>query len=660
MPESVVSNAAGRYTCGVLKRVHLHLIIPVIITLLAWGLRIAALDSRALWFDEGVSITFSQMTLPDVVKYSVLWQDTNPPVYRVLLGVWTDAVGVIAWTARVFSALFGVLAIPLTYRFGRMLRLSVATSIMASLIVAIAPMQVYYSREVKHYTFVQAFVLIGIWVWIKVFHNIPRSTSGIAGLVSAAALTTVLAFGAHYIAALMPLTLGAWTIVRAATQRRHNQSWRRILIPAIGWGSSQIAAALLLLPWVLATAQGAAAGTRSASANVGLSTLPPATYLSQMLTEFAAGPAGDYPVRLVAELLILALAGLGFVSLRSSARWLLLSWIIVPLMAGMLIQVVMPFFYPRFLMFVTPAMALLAGQGLITLCGNTSIRVQALRLFPAITIIGALSAILITAQFYLPQPVPDLRPLANDLEHQLKPGDALVYSYSWQPGMLAAYLPDEPQPEYFASFFEPGQTGSSLEAILEDHQRVWLVTYTIGADDPINDVGLWLLGNAATPGAVWHGESQLSLFMHRDQAASADQPDECVTLREGLITLCFVPFAAQAASGEPVVITLEWQITEPITERYVVFVHLLAPDNPVPVAQQDSQPVNGLNPTFTWSPDSVVTDPHALVMPIVIDKQVTYPVVVGLYDADTLKRVPTDESGDSIRIGQITVMPTTR
>jgi uncharacterized membrane protein len=649
----------GRYTCAVQKRLHDPLIIPVFATLLGWGLRIAALDARALWFDEGVSLTFSQMSLPDVLKYSILWQDTNPPLYRILLGIWTDGTGVTVWTARVFSALLGVLAIPLTYRLARRLDVPPAASVIATLIIAVAPMQIYYSREVKHYAFIQFCLLVGIWLWLRVFKRRSRSRSDMPILLSIATLTTFFAFGAHYMAALMPLTLGLWTLAWAAIRRRRGETWHNVLVPVLLWGVAQLAAALLLLPWIIATAQGAAAGTQSASVNVGLSALPPVSYLMQMGMEFAAGPVGYGPARLATLMAAILLAGAGWSSLRSTSRWLLLSWIIVPLLAGMLIQIVVPFFYPRFLMFVTPAIAILMAQGLDRIRGTGAVRTQALRLTPALTLVLGLSVWFIAAQWQLPLPAPDLRPLAHEIETQMQSGDALVYSYSWQPGMLAAYLPDDRQPAYYASFFEAGSTGSALQEILDEHHRVWLVTYTIGAEDPINDVGLWLLENAATPGSAWYSDSQLSLFLNPDQAANAGALDQCATMRDSVIRLCFAPLEAQSVGGTPVAIALQWEITQPLAERYVVFVHLLAPGNPVPAAQHDSQPVNGLSPTFSWKPGSAVTDLHALVMPPV-DKALTYDVVVGLYDADTLARVAFDDGGDSIRIGQITIQPSTR
>src|SRR5215218_338910 len=46
---------------------------------------------KALWMDEGLSIGIASQPLLDIP--SVLRQDGSPPLYYMLLSVWTDMVG---------------------------------------------------------------------------------------------------------------------------------------------------------------------------------------------------------------------------------------------------------------------------------------------------------------------------------------------------------------------------------------------------------------------------------------------------------------------------------------------------------------------------------------------------------------------------------------
>jgi hypothetical protein len=249
-----------------------------------------------------------------------------------------------------------------------------------------------------------------------------------------------------------------------------------------------------------------------------------------------------------------------------------------------------------------------------------------------------------------------LRPLAGDLARQITPADAVLYSYSWQPGMLSAYLPADREPSYYATFFPPGMLSESLQGILDQHKRVWLLTYQISADSANNDVGLWLLENAATPGGTWYGESQLSLFLDPSTVVNPGSPTSCSSFAGGAIDLCFAPVDPNATvrPGDPVSLALTWRADSTPDIPYTVFVHLIKPGQPAPVAQQDGQPVNGLMPTTSWLPGQEVLDRHAVILPTQLEGD-QLDIVVGLYDPTTLERLPVDGGGDSALIGRLFV-----
>ena len=637
--------------------------LTLVILLLAAGLRLLWLDARALWFDEGVSLTFARFPLSDILRFHILWQDTNPPAYRVLLGGWLRLMGTTAFTARLLSVWLGVLCVALSVRLARMLRVGHGASLLTALLMAAAPMQVYYSREVKHYVYVQFFLLLLAVLWLRWFPLPPRQMPQkgprwrAAMLWSASVLATALAVGAHYMAGLAVAVMAAGALIWGVAARRKGADWRPVAGRVLGWLAGQAIAGGLWLPWVLATVNSTIAGARTAAVNAGLAPRGPLAYFGGMLLEFASGPVGPEWARggLAVLLAGAALAGLVHLWRNQPAGWLALAWLAGPLLLGLAAQRVIVFFLPRFLLYAMPALALLAGAGMSALRRGEEMRLLAREIIAGLPIATlALSGALLWSQYNLPDPAPDLRPLAADLAEQMQPGDALIYSYSWQPGMLAAYLPEDRQPVYYASFFEPGTLEESLQAILDRHKRVWLLTYEIGADNPINDVGLWLLAHSASPGGTWYGESQLSLFIAPEQAHNPGPPRECADMDGGRITLCFAPLEGtpELEPATPLVLALSWQASVPLEERYVVFVHVLGPDSPVPVAQQDGEPVNGLHPTYTWLPDQPVIDLHAVNLPPELAAQDrVFEVRVGLYDGDTLERVPVDGGGDSVLIG---------
>ncbi len=95
--------------------------------------------------------------------------------------------------------------------------------------------------------------------------------------------------------------------------------------------------------------------------------------------------------------------------------------------------------------------------------------------------------------------------------------------------------------------------------------------------------------------------------------------------------------------GQSFTVTLTWEIIKPTTNNYVVFVHLLdgrpaASDAPLK-AQHDGVPCDATEPTWHWQTGEYILDEHSLTVPADTSPG-EYLLGVGLYDADTLERLP--------------------
>ncbi|NDJ53833.1 MAG: hypothetical protein GYB68_12230, partial [Chloroflexi bacterium] len=383
-------------------------IVLILILLLAWALRIVALDHWALWFDEGVSLTFGHMPLPEVVQFSNLWQDTNPPVHRQLMGRWTDLVGVTAFNARLLSVLAGTLAVALTYRIAR--QLGLAWPQVAAFLLAVAPMQVYYSREAKSYAFTQLCLLVLVWLALNQFRqNKPVIPPLAAGALSALAVFS--AFGAHYMMALGIIAIDLWVLWRSLIL------WRGpvegVAQRAGAWFGGHVLGVLPILVWALLTLEGAQAGAANAATDAALAPRGLLPYLFAHLSEYAAGPiAPDWLAISLATILAawLVISALPQATHRSrEASVLLWLWALLPIVLGFVAQIGVPFFFPRFLLFVTPAFALLSADTASRLSSF-----QAIGWTLALTALAGL-ALALAAHFTRTQNLPDLRPLAGEL-----------------------------------------------------------------------------------------------------------------------------------------------------------------------------------------------------------------------------------------------------
>ena len=104
-------------------------------------------------------------------------------------------------------------------------------------------------------------------------------------------------------------------------------------------------------------------------------------------------------------------------------------------------------------------------------------------------------------------------------------------------------------------------------------------------------------------------------------------------------------------------IGLRWQTLAKLTQRYKVSVQLLDSRNQV-LAQQDSEPAGGSQPTDQWQPQATVVDNHGLNIPFGTPPG-AYRLIAALYDSATGQRLPVGDA-DHMALGQIEVRPTNR
>ena len=120
-----------------------------LLTLAACGLRLLRLDFQPLWWDEGYSVWFATHPLGQMLALTA--QDIHPPLYYALLRGWTLLLGAGPVALRLLSAVIGTLAIPAVYLAGRRLFGSRRTALLAAALLAINPLHIYYSQEVRMY-----------------------------------------------------------------------------------------------------------------------------------------------------------------------------------------------------------------------------------------------------------------------------------------------------------------------------------------------------------------------------------------------------------------------------------------------------------------------------------------------------------------------------
>jgi len=135
-------------------------LIPGLILLAAFGLRVYHLDAQSLWYDEGYSLYLARLSLPEATLWTT--RDVVPPLYYYALHFWIGAAGNSEFAARLFSACLGVLALPLGYRiaarwFDR------RAGRLALLLLALSPLYVWHSQDARMYMPMTAVNLLALW-----------------------------------------------------------------------------------------------------------------------------------------------------------------------------------------------------------------------------------------------------------------------------------------------------------------------------------------------------------------------------------------------------------------------------------------------------------------------------------------------------------------
>jgi mannosyltransferase len=118
---------------------------------LGFSLRLYHLGVASLWYDE----QFTRMYPDFGLRY--MWtegirNETNPPLYFSIMLAWMHVFGSSEFALRLPSVLISTLTIPVVYLLGHKVA-GRSVGLIAALIFAIAPMELYYAQEARTYAF---------------------------------------------------------------------------------------------------------------------------------------------------------------------------------------------------------------------------------------------------------------------------------------------------------------------------------------------------------------------------------------------------------------------------------------------------------------------------------------------------------------------------
>jgi mannosyltransferase len=439
-----------------------------LILIMAIALRLYRIGANSLWFDEAFSWLVARQP-----AWAILTQRLEPilpPLYHFLLHFWIF-MGESEAVLRSFSAVCGVLVIPVIYFLGREISDS-ATGVAAALLIAVLPFHVYFAQEARLYALVILLSALMLLMFVRVWKG-----KGYGFWIGFGVLVG-LSFYAHYFVIFSLAVLHGFVfLARSAGQRR----WPGLLL-------ADMVAMVVVAPHLLS----AWAQAQQVTSNFWLpvpSPLQPIKTLDYLLFSHTT-PPWLVPVALFLTLSIITLVTwAAFLAQGEVRKWLplLLALVLGPIFLALILSwLVGPVYLDRSFSLVTPAYVLLLGWGMTHPPRSSPLPL----LFAGLLVVVVVS---LGNHYLKPDPAkPSFRDVGGAVRGNWLEGDALLHLHDssylplryYAPKMESYLLNNDPDTWIPAYTWEwAGQRTSSLDEVVVEKSRLWVLVMP----DRLND-----------------------------------------------------------------------------------------------------------------------------------------------------------------------------
>lgn len=293
----------------------------------------------------------------------VLRRNVHMPLYFYLMHYWVKWAGTSEWALRLPSALFGTLAVLMTFLLGKEMFNSFV-GLVAALLLALLPVQVYHSQQARMYSLLVLLAAAAAYTLNRALQR-PSSVRHyvLYGVVSAAGLYT------HYVYVFFVAAQALFVLFVSPAAKQHRRRWFFTFL----------AVAAALLPWLLAVSaeqqQASADVTAWARGDVPAGVLLTRTAFAVMSLVSAPGASLGWLAAAVACGFLLS----GVVALRHNgqALRLLCLWVVLPAAGIVAVNFLLDanaVAMMRYWMLITPALYLLVALGVEWLCSRGGAR----------------------------------------------------------------------------------------------------------------------------------------------------------------------------------------------------------------------------------------------------------------------------------------------
>jgi len=463
--------------------------LPVLIVLLAVGLRFYQLGDKGLWGDE---IAQAKWSLLPLAKMWTRFRDPPDFILHFMLGQVAQQFGTSALWVRLPSAITSVLTVPATYVLARRVGTR-AVALVAMTLVALSPFQIWYAQDARMYAALACYAAPSLYFFLRVLER-PQWRAAIGLTIANALAIYTHLFGVMPLliegVALVGIAIGALWRVRAQQTR---ENWLRTLFPRahllilLSFGLTAFLALPLApgtLPYVL---HPTLSGIEAEFAYQPFQLTP--EFLRLLLSDIGLAP--DLGWR---TFLACALALVGFAALlkkNSRGAWILGVWLFLPL-------VLLHLAHPsrgvanRYLIFLQPVYLVVIAAGVVYLgsaMDGVMRKLSEVRTMRAAAALLAITAWLLVAAppllaLYPRAKLNDWQTLAQFFATHAQPGDVLIGENKyWALNALAYYAPN------VSAYSSPPGTLDALETAFAQNRRMWYISF---GGDLNPDVEKWV------------------------------------------------------------------------------------------------------------------------------------------------------------------------
>lgn len=661
----------------------------LVLIALAAFLRFYRLDAQSFWNDEGNSARIAERSLQLITEGAA--GDIHPPLYYYTLHVWRGIFGSSEFALRSLSAVLAVMLVWLVFLIARKV-FDANVGLIAALIAAVNPFQVYYSQEARMYILLAVISaaatlmllsLLVSWSSSQVVNsstgqlvNQARDHKGVLSSLHLVILSLVLLYAAglytHY---AFPFVIFTHFLIVVAWAFGHRQ---QALHRIITWIGIVAAAGVLFLPWLPTAIRQITTWPSSQTAiDVG-------AMLLDTLRLYVLG--STFPTAEAATALLIAgffvIVGLwnpnSFDERRAEAKDVLphalrsgaiVLWWLAP------IALIFGFglfkeSYLKFLLIGSSAFCILLARGIHTAFGiarSALVMPKELAGQPMLTWSWSLVVVFLVVMMAIPTTGSlqnyyfdpkyardDYRGIAQTIMRSQRTGDAVLLNSANQWEVFTYYYPDGPNvyPLPKKRPLDQADVEAELNDITTKYRRLFVLYWGDAEADPQRVIESWLDAHTYKATEQWVGSVRFVTYAVPTQLS--DQPEHSSGVRFGdHITLDgFTLPATNLSAGDILQLDLFWRTDVLLAERYKVFVHVLDAHGKI-IAQTDREPGGGLNPTTNWQPNETIVDRYGVLIPSDTPAG-TYSVEIGLYDFDNT-RLKIVGDGDTLFVAKVEV-----